>query len=100
MFLYLALVENYLDSHRHIYKIPEAVSNSYSETDHPYEFNLLETRPRSGDYNTADLNSLVDTISRDFEIDRDKVQNYFDRCRWAAYAKQLFNKIQFNAQAK
>ncbi|EAY04643.1 hypothetical protein TVAG_227600 [Trichomonas vaginalis G3] len=48
------------------------------------------------DYSTTDLNSIVDQISNEFDLERDRLQNYFSRSKWASFSKQLFNKIDFN----
>ncbi|EAX98957.1 hypothetical protein TVAG_321190 [Trichomonas vaginalis G3] len=48
------------------------------------------------DYSTTDLNSIVDQVSNEFGLERDRVQNYFSRSKWASYAKQLFNRLDFS----
>ncbi|EAY16441.1 hypothetical protein TVAG_004720 [Trichomonas vaginalis G3] len=51
------------------------------------------------DYSTTDLLSLVDQISNDFHLERDRVEAYLGRSRHASYAKQLFNRIDFNLRS-
>ncbi|EAX98960.1 hypothetical protein TVAG_321200 [Trichomonas vaginalis G3] len=64
--------------------------------DFPYIFWHKDTRKIERDYSTTDLNSIVDQISNEFELERDRVQNNFSRSKWASYSKQLFNRINFD----
>ncbi|EAY21238.1 hypothetical protein TVAG_166130 [Trichomonas vaginalis G3] len=95
MFLYLAFVESYFNTNALEQVSPEAVSNSYSEEDLAYKFKPIETLTKGADYNTADLGSLIDTISNEFHIDRDRLDMFFRRVKFAQSAKQLFNKIDY-----
>ncbi|EAY22407.1 hypothetical protein TVAG_378860 [Trichomonas vaginalis G3] len=64
-----------------------------------YQFYDLKMQKTERDYSTTDLNSLVDQIANEFNLDRNRVQDYFNRCRWSSLAKQLFNKIDFDQEA-
>ncbi|EAY06453.1 hypothetical protein TVAG_149390 [Trichomonas vaginalis G3] len=48
------------------------------------------------DYSTSDLNSLVDQIANEFNLERNRVQDYFNRAKWSSLSKQLFNRIDMN----
>lgn len=67
-----------------------------SNTVGPIDVVGAKTSNLERDYSTQNLESIVDQIANEFDIERDRVQNYFQRSKWASLSKQLFNKIDFN----
>lgn len=77
---------------RNQYPIPNEDS-SYSYDAVPFQISVAKLEK---DYSTNDINSIVDQIANEFEIERNKLQNFFNLCKWSSTSKQLFNKIDFN----
>lgn len=65
------------------------------------ELELAEVNPGNleRDYTTSNLESIVDQVVNDFNLERDKVSNYFRCSKYASLAKQLFNRIDFDLQS-
>lgn len=59
----------------------------------PPEYNKLEFAKNKKDYDVTDLSSLVDTVANEFHLERDRVEFFFGRCKWASSSKQLFSRM-------
>ncbi|EAX98958.1 hypothetical protein TVAG_321180 [Trichomonas vaginalis G3] len=99
MFQFLCLLSQAksYDENHHAKKVGKYLYPIASTND-DFPFILLkkDIQKLERDYSTTDLNSIVDQISNEFELERDRVQNHFTRSKWASYSKQLFSRINFD----
>ncbi|EAX82781.1 hypothetical protein TVAG_253390 [Trichomonas vaginalis G3] len=75
----------FLVGHHSLYQLPVSVFN-------------VDTGTLEKDYTTTDLYSIVDQISLDFNIEKDRIVNYFSRTKYASLSKQVFYRIDFGLQ--